>query len=98
MWIAPNILTFTGFLFTCANFVLLSFYDFDFQAAQLNPIPRWVWILAAFNMFMAHTLGMCFSESIDAAFFVLALFSILYNSLVCFEKLNEFGCKIIQME
>ena len=60
MWIAPNVLTFTGFLFTVANFVLLSIYDYSFHAADggiYTPVPRWVWILAAFNLFMAHTLG-----------------------------------------
>jgi ethanolaminephosphotransferase len=60
MWIAPNVLTFTGFLFTVANFILLSIYDYSFHAADggdYAPVPRWVWILAAFNLFMAHTLG-----------------------------------------
>jgi len=63
IWIAPNVLTFVGFLFTVANFVLLSIYDFHFKAAgdeigstPAFPVPRWVWFLAAFNLFMAHTL------------------------------------------
>jgi ethanolaminephosphotransferase len=63
MWIAPNLLTFTGFLFTVANFILLSIYDFHFYAGggypdkdAYSPVPSWVWILAAFNLFMAHTL------------------------------------------
>ena len=64
MWVAPNMLTFVGFLFTVANFVLLSIYDFHFKAAgdeagnpSPYPVPQWVWFLAAFNLFMAHTLG-----------------------------------------
>ena len=64
MWVAPNMLTFVGFLFTVANFVLLSIYDFHFKAAgdeagnpSAYPVPHWVWFLAAFNLFMAHTLG-----------------------------------------
>jgi len=62
MWIAPNLLTFTGFLFTVANFILLSIYDYSFYAGGgdhdgvHSPVPSWVWILAAFNLFMAHTL------------------------------------------
>ncbi len=64
MWIAPNLLTFTGFLFTVANFILLSIYDFHFYAggggnpeSAYAPIPSYIWFLAAFNLFMSHTLG-----------------------------------------
>ena len=61
MWVAPNLLTFTGFLFTVGNFILLSIYDYSFQAADekpgFPPVPNWVWLIAAFNLFMAHTLG-----------------------------------------
>jgi len=64
MWIAPNFLTFTGFLFTVANFILLSIYDYHFYAggggtpqSDYPPVPSWVWFLAAFNLFMSHTLG-----------------------------------------
>ncbi|ODN01851.1 Ethanolaminephosphotransferase 1 [Orchesella cincta] len=61
MWIAPNLLTFTGFLFTVANFILLSIYDYHFYAGgggdhEYPPVPSWVWFLAAFNLFMSHTL------------------------------------------
>ncbi|XP_058818033.1 ethanolaminephosphotransferase 1 isoform X2 [Topomyia yanbarensis] len=57
-WIAPNLLTFTGFLLTVVNFFLIGYYDFGFTAAALNPnpIPDWVWILAAINLFVAYTL------------------------------------------
>jgi len=66
-WIAPNLLTFTGFLFTVANFLILSIYDFHFfaggvpegkEASQIDysPIPKWIWLVSAFNLFMAHTL------------------------------------------
>lgn len=57
-WIAPNLLTFTGFLLTVVNFFLIGYYDFGFTAAtkEVNPIPGWVWILAAINLFVAYTL------------------------------------------
>ncbi|MPC12589.1 Ethanolaminephosphotransferase 1 [Portunus trituberculatus] len=63
-WIAPNVLTFIGFLFTVANFVLLTIYDYSYYASSKEPpgdkyppIPSWVWLVCAFNHFMAHTLG-----------------------------------------
>lgn len=59
-WIAPNLLTFVGFLLTIVNFLLIGFYDFDFDAANnhtKNVIPRWVWITASINIFVAYTLG-----------------------------------------
>ncbi|XP_045113931.1 ethanolaminephosphotransferase 1-like [Portunus trituberculatus] len=62
-WIAPNVLTFVGFLFTVANFVLLTIYDYSYYASSKEPpgdkyppIPSWVWLVCAFNHFMAHTL------------------------------------------
>ncbi|KAG4074977.1 hypothetical protein HA402_014556 [Bradysia odoriphaga] len=59
-WIAPNVMTFVGFLFTALNFVLLSYYDWSFTASTGNegttPIPNWVWLCAAFNIFAAYTL------------------------------------------
>lgn len=62
-WIAPNVMTFVGFLFTALNFVLLSYYDWNFTASTGNdgttPIPNWVWLCAAFNIFAAYTLGEC---------------------------------------
>lgn len=58
--IAPNVLTFVGFLFTVLNFLLLSWYDFHFYASTGEPgsvpIPRWVWGAAAVNIFLAYTL------------------------------------------
>ncbi|XP_058449656.1 ethanolaminephosphotransferase 1 isoform X2 [Malaya genurostris] len=57
-WIAPNLLTFTGFLLTVVNFFIIGYYDFGFTAAftRPNPIPDWVWIVAAINLFVAYTL------------------------------------------
>ncbi|CAG2054107.1 unnamed protein product [Timema podura] len=47
-WVAPNLLTFSGFLFTVLNFFLFAYYDYDFYASSVkhpeaDPIPRWVW-------------------------------------------------------
>lgn len=54
-------MTFVGFLCTALNFVLLSWYDWDFWASSTQteyaPIPNWFWAFAAFNIFLAYTLG-----------------------------------------
>lgn len=61
-WIAPNLLTFAGFLFTVLNFLLLSYYDYNFYASsdehpEFPAVPQWVWAVAALNIFLAYTLG-----------------------------------------
>lgn len=58
-WIAPNLLTFSGFLLTIVNFLLIAYYDYDFSAAtkDVNPVPHWVWLIASVNIFTAYTLG-----------------------------------------
>ncbi|KAJ8669853.1 hypothetical protein QAD02_001112 [Eretmocerus hayati] len=64
-WVAPNVLTFAGFLFTVLNFVLFAWYDYYYYASSIvmppgipnyPPVPNWVFAMAAFNIFMAHTL------------------------------------------
>ena len=62
--IAPNVLTFVGFLFTTLNFVMLTYYDYNYYAASEEPpgddypgVPHWVWLLMAVFHFTAHTLG-----------------------------------------
>ncbi|XP_055372170.1 ethanolaminephosphotransferase 1 [Condylostylus longicornis] len=59
-WVAPNTLTFAGFLFSAANFVLLSWYDWNYFASSGKegsvPIPNWVWLACAINIFLAYTL------------------------------------------
>lgn len=59
-WLAPNLITFIGFLLTIATFLLIGFYDYDFNAVngQRSTIPNWVWIVASINIFLAYTLGM----------------------------------------
>lgn len=53
-------MTFVGFLLTALNFVMLSYYDWDFYAStddeNYNPIPNWFWLFAAINIFWAYTL------------------------------------------
>lgn len=59
-WMAPNLITFTGFLLTIVNFFLIGYYDFNFDAANhihKTIIPNWVWIVASINIFVAYTLG-----------------------------------------
>lgn len=59
-WIAPNLITFVGFLFTALNFVMLSYYDWGFYASTdyegSKAIPNGFWLLAAINIFLAYTL------------------------------------------
>ncbi|XP_013771759.1 ethanolaminephosphotransferase 1-like [Limulus polyphemus] len=61
LWVAPNVLTFVGFLLTVFNALLLAFYDYRFRASSddypdFAPIPSWVWIVCAINQFLAYTL------------------------------------------
>lgn len=60
-WLAPNVLTFTGFLFTVMNCLLLTIYDEKFCASSdsipnCTPVPAWVWLCCAISHFLAHTL------------------------------------------
>lgn len=61
---APNLITFTGFLFTIVNFLLIGYYDYGFTAVndEEHPIPRWVWFVASINIFLAYTLGVTFEN------------------------------------
>lgn len=66
LWVAPNLLTFTGFLLNVANFCLISYYDFDLDATSHPiddyPIPRWVYLVLSINFFLAYTI-----DNIDGA-------------------------------
>ncbi|KAL7864188.1 hypothetical protein AOLI_G00156080 [Acnodon oligacanthus] len=57
-WLAPNLITFTGFMFLVLNFVILSVYDYDFYASAEGHVhvPSWVWIAAGLFNFLAYTL------------------------------------------
>ena len=60
-WVAPNLLTFTGFLFVLLTASLISLYDPRFAASSDSipsdpPVPDWVWLACAIMHFLAHTL------------------------------------------
>ncbi|XP_032398400.1 ethanolaminephosphotransferase 1 isoform X2 [Etheostoma spectabile] len=57
-WLAPNLITFTGFMFLVLNFFMLAFYDFDFTASAAGHVhvPSWVWVAAGIFNFLAYTL------------------------------------------
>lgn len=61
MSVAPNLLTLAGFACTITNAMLLVIYDYNFYASsdshpQYSPIPPFIWLLCAINLFLAHTL------------------------------------------
>lgn len=70
-WVAPNVLTFGGFLLIVLNFLLLSYYDYDYTAAStpvsnatiestlnghVELIPQSLWYLIGAFLFLAYTL------------------------------------------
>ncbi|CAG0905271.1 unnamed protein product [Cyprideis torosa] len=59
-WIAPNVLTFAGFIWTVLVYLLLTIYDYSFEASSSMssspPVPSWVWLLGSWSIFLAHTL------------------------------------------
>jgi len=56
-WIAPNLLTLTGFLFLVSQTLLFSHHDPLFLKGGMNDqIESWIWFYGAFAHFMAHTL------------------------------------------
>ena len=64
LWVAPNLLTFVGFICCFGHFGLLALYDYNFSAAtvqaasvdQEEVIPSWAWVGVALLLFLAHTL------------------------------------------
>uniref|UniRef100_A0A3Q2XCR6 Ethanolaminephosphotransferase 1 n=1 Tax=Hippocampus comes TaxID=109280 RepID=A0A3Q2XCR6_HIPCM len=58
LWLAPNLITFTGFMFLVVNFLMLAFYDYDFNASAVGHqhVPSWVWVTAGIFNFLAYTL------------------------------------------
>ncbi|XP_069477122.1 ethanolaminephosphotransferase 1-like [Ambystoma mexicanum] len=62
VWIAPNVLTFSGFVLILINYFILSFFDWHYTTSVgfHEPIPTWVWLFAALATFCAYGL-----DSID---------------------------------
>ncbi|XP_077208570.1 ethanolaminephosphotransferase 1-like isoform X2 [Paroedura picta] len=58
LWIAPNLLTLTGFLMILIHYLILSIYDWDYTASGSSPglIPTWVWVFGAFASCLAYIL------------------------------------------
>lgn len=63
-WVAPNLMTFTGFLMTAFNFLIVAYFDYNFTASAeppisstISPLPRWLWLLIGTSLFVAYTLG-----------------------------------------
>lgn len=61
--IAPNVITLAGFGCTLMNALLLTYYDYHFLASSddartkgYTPVPQFVWLICALNLFLAHTL------------------------------------------
>ncbi|TPP62497.1 Choline/ethanolaminephosphotransferase [Fasciola gigantica] len=53
-WLAPNLITFGGFLLTVAHFLLLSYFNPHFDHG--SAVPSWAWLATAILVFVAHTL------------------------------------------
>nr|CAH7724305.1 unnamed protein product [Callosobruchus chinensis] len=59
--IAPNLLTFTGFLFTVIAYLVFTALDYNYYASdpdhpEVEPLPRWIFMMAAIFLFLAYTL------------------------------------------
>ncbi|XP_020669855.3 ethanolaminephosphotransferase 1 isoform X2 [Pogona vitticeps] len=58
MWLAPNLITFCGFLLLVFNFFLMAYFDRDFYASAPDQehVPSGVWVVVGLLNFMAYTL------------------------------------------
>ncbi|XP_023013923.1 ethanolaminephosphotransferase 1 [Leptinotarsa decemlineata] len=59
--IAPNLLTFTGFLFTVSTYVMFTILDCNFYASdpdhpEYPPIPKWAFTVGGIFLFIGYTL------------------------------------------
>lgn len=64
LWLAPNLMTFIGFIMLVINFMVLTYYDYDFTASAIEitarpAIPNWVWLFCGIFNFLSHTLDGC---------------------------------------
>lgn len=62
-WLAPNLMTFTGFMLLVIQYVILCCYDPVYNAVNpiehTSTIPQWVWWFSFFAQFFSHTLDGC---------------------------------------
>uniref|UniRef100_H2Y793 Selenoprotein I n=1 Tax=Ciona savignyi TaxID=51511 RepID=H2Y793_CIOSA len=62
-WVAPNLMTFAGFVLLICQYILLWYYDPTYKASTDDPnfpnIPTWVWWVSFFAQFFSHTLDGC---------------------------------------
>uniref|UniRef100_A0A8C7A1J5 Ethanolaminephosphotransferase 1 n=1 Tax=Nothoprocta perdicaria TaxID=30464 RepID=A0A8C7A1J5_NOTPE len=57
-WLAPNLITFSGFLLLVFNFFLMAYFDPDFYASAPDHqhVPSGVWVVVGLLNFIAYTL------------------------------------------
>uniref|UniRef100_A0A8D0H2L6 Ethanolaminephosphotransferase 1 n=1 Tax=Sphenodon punctatus TaxID=8508 RepID=A0A8D0H2L6_SPHPU len=57
-WLAPNLITFCGFLLLVFNFFLMAYFDPDFYASAPHHenVPNHIWVLVGLLNFAAYTL------------------------------------------
>nr|CAG31380.1 hypothetical protein RCJMB04_5k4 [Gallus gallus] len=57
-WLAPNLITFSGFLLLVFNFFLMAYFDPDFYASAPDHqhVPNGVWVVVGLLNFIAYTL------------------------------------------
>ncbi|KFP09869.1 Ethanolaminephosphotransferase 1, partial [Egretta garzetta] len=57
-WLAPNLITFSGFLLLVFNFFLMAYFDPDFYASAPDHqhVPSGVWVIVGLLNFIAYTL------------------------------------------
>ncbi|XP_014793042.1 PREDICTED: ethanolaminephosphotransferase 1 isoform X2 [Calidris pugnax] len=57
-WLAPNLITFSGFLLLVFNFLLMAYFDPDFYASAPDHqhVPNGVWVVVGLLNFIAYTL------------------------------------------
>nr|XP_002125974.2 ethanolaminephosphotransferase 1 [Ciona intestinalis] len=62
-WLAPNVMTFGGFVLLILQYILLWYFDPTYYASTADiaypPIPTWVWWFSLFAQFFSHTLDGC---------------------------------------
>ena len=59
IWMAPNLMTFAGWLLILSNVLLLWWFDPAFTGGLPGAIPSWVWIWCGFAQFVGHQLDGC---------------------------------------